>query len=112
MGQAGTPPDPIERRARPVAVTGGVIIAGAKLAREGTVLLDQEPTTSITVRTAEPGALPLATAEGPLLLDLHDLGFTAVGEGDFGMTSKTSDPDTWMVLQELTVAPFPWLGIT
>jgi len=24
------------------------------------------------------------------------------------MTSKTSNPDTWMVLQELTIAPFSW----
>jgi len=108
VGQAGTPPHPVQRWAGPITVTGGVVVAGAGLTNKGAVLLDQEPTASITVRTAEPGALPLATAEGPLLFDLHDLGFTAVGEGDFGMTSKTSNPDTWMVLQELTVAPFPW----
>jgi len=50
----------------------------------------------------------LSTTEGPLLLDLHDLGFTAVREDDFRMTSKISNPDTWMVLQELTIAPFSW----
>jgi hypothetical protein len=92
-------------------MTGLVIVPRAELANEEAVLLDQEPTPS-SAGTAEPGTEALSTSEGPLLLDLHDLGFTAVGEGDFGMTSKTSDPDTWMVLQELTVAPFPWLGIT
>ena len=89
-------------------MTGLVIVPRAKPANEEANLLDQEPAALIAVRTAEPGALPLTTAEGPLLLNLHDLGFTAVGEGDFGMISKTSNPDTWMVLQELTVAPFPW----
>src|SRR5262249_6902850 len=56
----------------------------------------------------EPWAEALSTSEGPLLLDLHDLGLPTVGEGDLRVTAKTSNPDTWMVLQELTVAPFPW----
>ena len=88
-------------------MAGPVVVAAAEPADEGTILLDQDPTPS-SAGTAEPGTQALLTTEGPLFLDLHDLGFIAVGEGDFRMTPKTSNPDTWMVLQELTVAPFPW----
>ena len=108
MGQAGYPPDPIERWAGAVAVPAAIIIPRAEPADEEAILLDQEPTALIAVRTAEPWAEALSTSEGPLLLDLHDLGLPTVGEGDLRVTAKTSNPDTWMVLQELTVAPFPW----
>jgi len=89
-------------------MTAPVIIPRAEPAYEGAILLDQDSTALIAVRTAEPGAEALTAAEGPLLLDLHNLGIPTVGEGDLRVTPKTSNPDTWMVLQELTVAPLLW----
>ena len=37
---------------------------------------------------------------------LHDLGLAVESDGDRRMPSKTPDPDTGMVFQELIVAPF------
>jgi len=106
VGQAGYPADLIEAWTGPVAVPRSVIVAATGSTNKNTLLLDQEPTAS-TTRAAKPGTHTLVTSEGPLLLDLHDLGLPTVGEGDLRVTSKTSNPDTWMVLQELVMPPFP-----
>jgi hypothetical protein len=90
-------------------MAAAVVVATAELADEGAILFNQKPTASVARGTTKPRTEALSVAEGPfLMLDLHDVCSTTVGEGNLRVTSKTSNPDTWVVLQELTVAPFPW----
>jgi hypothetical protein len=90
VGQAGTPPHPIERRTRPIAVSTPVVVAGAEPADEGTVLFVQVATAPIAGRAAEPRALALLTPEGPLLLELDDLALAVAGDSDLGPAQPTS----------------------
>ena len=90
MGQAGTPPDPIEARTGPIAVTRPVIVTGAEPAYEDALLLVQEAAAPIAVRTTKPWPLPLLTAEGPFLLQLHDLGLAVASDGDLRSTQTAS----------------------
>ena len=71
-------------------MTGPVIVTRAEPADEGSILLVKGATASITVRTAKPWPLPLLTAEGPFLLQLHDLGLAVASDGDLRSTQTAS----------------------
>ena len=111
MGQAGTPPDPIEARTGPIAVTRPVIVTGAEPAYEDALLLVQEAAAPIAVRTTKPWPLPLLTAESPFLLELHDLRLPIEGDGDLGPAQATG-AQYRVIFQKLAVGPLPRLGIT
>src|SRR5262249_14970354 len=104
---AGTPPDLIQRRTTAMAMPAGVIIATARLAHEGAILLDQESTTPITRRAAKPRTQLRVPALPPFFLDPHGLGLIAVADGDLRKTEQPTNPDARMGLQQLAITPRP-----
>ena len=83
-----------------------VPLGDTKPANKNTIFFVKESAAPATA-AAEPGALTLFTSEAPLLFELHDLCSAAVGKNDLGVAAQAADADAWVILQELTVRPFP-----
>ena len=106
MGQAGTPPDPIEAWTALVAMPAAIVIARTEPTDEGcSAYFVKRTTSSIANRTAKPRTLTLLLTERPLLLKLDDLLMAVDDHGNLS-PAKTTDTQHRMIFQELMVRPF------